>query len=305
MNHQCIHARIAKILIPSAGSAGIIPRARGCDVTPIFETKLSHLHVYADWDGDSPEFRLICRTEKRGGLPYLLCDCQHRCVHINALLQWKPGLSRSTSKSCKSSAVQALQQWDTISTQPILVPFDAEAQQSFIQAVPNKLYSKYDKTVRCRHGSRYHSGHPVKNNWQVSNKDATLMRRFITYSVTVYYRPSTCGLGCGPQYYDGAEDGILNVKPSFLACWSDIWFILSLMQHNTMTLHGFWKASNLYGNEILNGHTVPIEFLRHAYMGFMRLMKTRSGINLFKCRQCEVSSKMVITCDGLQLGHST
>lgn len=131
------------------------------------------------------------------------------------------------------------------------------------------------------------------------------MQRFITYSVTMYYRPSTCGLGCGPQYYDGAEDGILNVKPSFLACWSDIWFILSLMQHNTMTLHGFWRSSNLYGNEILNGHTVSIEFLRHAYMGFMRLMKTRGGINLFKCRQCEVSSKMVITCDGLQLGHST
>ena len=95
---------------------------------------------------------------------------------------WK--LALSTSKSCKSNRIQALQWWDTISTQLILMPFNAEAQRTFYQTVPNQLYLKYDEKVRCMHGKHYYSGDPVANRWRVGNKDATLVQRLRSY-VTV------------------------------------------------------------------------------------------------------------------------
>ena len=188
--------------------SGIIPRARDYDTSPNFETKLPHLHVYTDWKGNTPKFRLITRTKKQGGSPHLFCYCHH----INALLEWKPELTLSTSKSNMSKTTEgaatmsctglqvSCQQCITISTQLILMPFDAETQRAFDKDLPDALYLRYNENARYMHGKRYHPGDPVANGWRVGkNGKAIAYHRFKTNIVTVYYRPSTCGLGCEPK----------------------------------------------------------------------------------------------------------
>ena len=122
--------------------------------------------------------------------------------------------------------------------------------------------------------------------------------------VSVYFRPSTCGVKDCRQEYDGLEDHILNVTDSYLISHDLLYDCIDYLQGHQTTLTAFVEVTMRVRFRANNHVNFPKHQFYKAYWSFLGLLRLRNEAEQFSCYECKKAKRMVITCDRLQMGSS-
>ena len=314
---RCIHTVLFKKL---QSGCDYIPTILGNNENHVYPTRSKTIYVYAKWTNETHDFAIL--TKKNTQKIYC-SSCSRGCYHIDSLLNWKPELKVKTidklnfeegEKGEGESIEQEVKK--PISTKTFFLPWTQEEKEKMnmfrrtnYYHTKEHFFPPYDPNALCEHGEKFRSGNPIQKGWFIDQDGRKLKPTLITDSgavtdINVYYRPSTCNIDGCVQQYDGQEDFILNVTGRFLITHTLVMEFLISIQYKPDTIHGFCQTKNAKWSTTGAG-TMSEKNFRDAFDGFIYLYRMRDSKEVFTCYDCKSAPKMIITCDGIQMGSST
>ena len=315
-NFQCVHCDVFDYITENQHQWSI-------DVVPTFEPHninsdktlykfnrrkgITQFYIYAKWEnGGTPDFALITYDKSRVRIECQLCKgTTDKCHHADAVSDWI-GVTKESDE--EENIDDSKETFKPISTKTIWFPMNSSERELSKQAQKTypdieNLYPEYRQDARCPHGAPYKEGYPIVMGWTngVKSKAYFQIDQKQFKFVSVYFRPSTCGVKDCRQEYDGLEDYILNATDSYLISHDLLHTAINWLQVQHSTLAAFVELTHRIRN---NEESFPIHQFYKAYWSFLGLLRLRNEEEQFSCNECKMAKRIIIACDGIQMGCS-